>query len=313
MAAVVNLTEAYARAQELARVLSEAMPEDAVCPRELALSNGTQQMLRPPVPVDLEAGRAMWAGELLILLEDGLTSTQLPDAGREAVLRAIARVQEALGVPEEQRAWLEDDHTSAPGDYKDGPQGFASIALSVLPSLRTAALELVKPENRAECKRLFDEVADRLQAAYEAAEDAECVKALKAAEGPLCESANLWGEERTHSDDAAWALQYGIRGAIRHAVDWVKPVAVRNDTSIGMLPGEHGERGALAIDVAVEIAETARAVLIMDESDDPNECTRVKRHLIEHMRLQAGVIMSCLDGDDTMKGLYERAGQEPPQ
>lgn len=172
---------------------------------------------------------------LLELLEDSALAMDGQDA-QKGIFKAIAAVQEALGVPDGQRAWATgadaelrsmDAQSRADvvaswvkraSEARREPCGvcFANIALSLLPLLEEAVGEALArdPVNRESCLGLLRGAGSALTQAVNARTEAECWAALKAADVFVGDAPHSW-EADTVDADRAWGLYYGIGEAIR--------------------------------------------------------------------------------------------------
>lgn len=77
------------------------------------------------------------------------------------------------------------------------------------------------------------------------------------------------------------------------------------------LKGELGERGHIARHAAIEIAQAAGTVRdIIDSDCEPADRNRVVSHLLRRIEALGYVVLSCVEDDDTMVGLWDRLGME---
>lgn len=73
------------------------------------------------------------------------------------------------------------------------------------------------------------------------------------------------------------------------------------------LEGEQGERASMAWEAAIEIQQSAQAVRdLLDINAEPAEYNRVIDGLLRNIKRLSGVVISCVDDDDTMENLRDR-------
>lgn len=113
-AAKAQIARARDLLPELHRALDAALPEDTVVPRQLALMTSLDRILATD---QAHEACVTWARELLIMLEDSMPSVEgMEPAAAESFYQSIARVQEALGVPEGERAWIFEPEAASTTD-----------------------------------------------------------------------------------------------------------------------------------------------------------------------------------------------------
>lgn len=104
----LNVAHSCAMASALYRTAVDTFDEFKDAPRQLALLHSISLIINRMQGVEHIDHLVTWACELLAMLED-CCSAACPDGDEkaaQAIYQAISRVQAALGVPEDGRAWL---------------------------------------------------------------------------------------------------------------------------------------------------------------------------------------------------------------
>jgi hypothetical protein len=307
----VDYATAYQRAQALASAVSEAT-EGNECSLQLALTHSVGQLMR-----EAEKGGAAalcgveWGNALLWQLAGSLHPGNASVQAQDAILMAIASVQEALGVAAKDRAWRDDGGSD---DAPNGADEFAASALALVPMLRPLVEQ--HPEADVYVARL-DALATAIDSAMMARSGSAYVQRSEQARRAAEEVYEGWESPTMPNVSAVCGLYRGIVHSLQDGEWWIREEqrhrqgedspARKRSKALRDLPGEDGERSAIALTAGLELGQTA-AVLsdLAVAGHEPGDRNRVQAHLLGRMRRLAGVVMSAMDDDDTVDGLWER-------
>jgi hypothetical protein len=212
----VDYATAYQRAQALASAVSETM-QGGGCSLQLALTHSVGQLMR-----EAEKGGAAalcgveWGNALLWQLAGSLHPGNASVQAQDAILMAIASVQEALGVAAKDRAWKDDGGSDDP---PTGADEFAASALALVAMWRP----LVKdhPETDVYARRL-DALAAAIDAATQARSGSEYIQRSEEARKAAEEVYEGWESPKSPHVSAVCGLYRGIVRSLEDGGEWIR-------------------------------------------------------------------------------------------
>lgn len=224
----------FARAAQLTQDLERATLlalGDAECPRQLALLHGLHSAIHQAVAAPERAGLRTWACSYLEMLEESIRGTEGAESDSRAVhqaFKAIARVQEALGVCQGRLAWdLRDDSNQPAADAcspADAPMADPAALVDAKCYCKDARalLPLLRAQIEADAREvvLLSAFEESLTTALEADAVTTCWGVLGAAKEIFGCYLNA---AAPNESDTFGGLVEGITSCVANAITYLEP------------------------------------------------------------------------------------------
>lgn len=306
-----NLTQLRAKATAVARAVSVLKGRGDDAARPVFLAESLRAMYATAKSAEKVEDQAKTA---LAFIEDSIPlSSREVEAEVRAILTAIADMQEALGVPAEQRAIY---GTSLPGD---ACWRSAANAMLEQVAVRLDGADAISSEgNHGECTFLLLTARQKLESLQTMVEgesdESECgyacmwlhaiLSGLHDAHWtpdtmrPLLAEAIRLTDDATESGGCFAAYDPNASATRSHAVtgaDGTRTLAGLESVAPVDLPGDAGTRACIANDAGIQLQQNARAMLSLFEADKLERGPF--KALVGRALALSGVVMSAM-GDE---------------